>query len=56
MNNQEKHLTISDYAKLKQVSRQTVYNWIRKQKLQKLRDYIVVSDGSTVIIINEHTQ
>jgi len=49
-NPESKYLTIKDYAKLERVSRQTVYNWIKKQKLEKNRDYIILSDGSIAII------
>jgi len=52
---QTKHLTITDYAKYKKVSRQTIYNWIKTQKLFKERDYLVLSDSSIVIVLNEFT-
>lgn len=51
-----KYFTIKDFAKMKNVSRQTIYNWIESQKLQENKDYIILSDGSYTIILNEKTK
>jgi len=49
------YLNIKNYAKRQKVSRQTVYDWINANKLEKNKDYILVS-GKPVIKLNEKTK
>lgn len=45
-----KYYTVRDYAKLIGVSRPTIYRMIKDNRLQKVTDYIEISDGSIAII------
>ena len=51
----EEYINIKSYAEMQGITRQTVYNWIKCNKLEKDRDYILIS-GKAVIKLNDRTK